>query len=253
MIQLISIISLISNIAIHFESSKSPFLYLDILRHPADIARNTRSYVMYTEMTPTVNRSHNRTPISHFQSQCFDPPIATDSTGSGASRAPPLFITDTMAHLHSTTGLPLLQRLLRPPTVRQIAYKSTTTTASDLDLDAALAGASAAAAADAAGAVLLQPDAERLAHEQHVERLRNKSRLLPQHRRMLNAQLPYAEPQSWIHTTVKYQRMQFGRHGVAAVDPRLCFPTPTERATRAEWERVAFPQTLPEVSIEPQY
>lgn len=145
------------------------------------------------------------------------------------------------------------------------ATRLKSTASSDLDLEATISAAAStsttsSASASAADADWLAADA---AAEEHVERLRNKSRLLPQHRRQLSGQRPYAAdgPQSWIHTTVKYQRMQFGRYGAggaagaaageageAGVDARLCWPTVGERATRAEWERVAFPHTLPEVS-----
>ncbi|XP_058062180.1 large ribosomal subunit protein mL64 [Anopheles bellator] len=82
--------------------------------------------------------------------------------------------------------------------------------------------------------------------EARVEALRNKSRLLPQHRNMLHELLPYEQSQSWIHETVKYKRMMLGRYGVAGsrVDPRLCFPTAKEAHEKAEYDRVAFPFTL---------
>lgn len=96
-------------------------------------------------------------------------------------------------------------------------------------------------------AVLYDPvDLE--AREQEIEQKRNKSGLLPQHRRMLNRQKPYDEAQSWVHNTLKYQRTMYGRHGAASgVDPRILFPTPQETEEQAEFERVAFPKTLPEM------
>lgn len=85
------------------------------------------------------------------------------------------------------------------------------------------------------------PEARKL----RIEKLRNKSGLLPQHRRILHDELPYEEHQSWVHETLRYQRTMLGRYGLkSGVDPRICFPTRAEREDRAEWERVAFPKTL---------
>ncbi|CAD7081247.1 unnamed protein product [Hermetia illucens] len=76
----------------------------------------------------------------------------------------------------------------------------------------------------------------------------NTSRLLPQHRKMLREERPYSEPHSWIHTTEKYNRMMFGRYGLSSgVDPRICFPTKSDLEEQAEYERVAFPHTIPEM------
>ncbi|XP_041784377.1 growth arrest and DNA damage-inducible proteins-interacting protein 1 [Anopheles merus] len=90
-------------------------------------------------------------------------------------------------------------------------------------------------------------DAESMeAREARIATLRNKSRLLPQHRNMLHGVLPYEQSQSWIHETVKYKRMMLGRYGIdgSKVDPRVCFPTKKEAYERAEYERVAFPFSL---------
>lgn len=76
----------------------------------------------------------------------------------------------------------------------------------------------------------------------------NKSRLLPQHRRMVSNAVPYDEPQSWIHLTEKYQRKMFGKYGSKSnVDPKICFPTSQDLADRREYESVAFPFTLQEM------
>lgn len=83
------------------------------------------------------------------------------------------------------------------------------------------------------------------ATEAEIEMKRNKSGLLPPHRRMLNKQKPYDEPQSWIHTTVRYQRSLYGRYGAASgVDPQLSFPTAADRDEQLEYESVAHPKTL---------
>lgn len=53
--------------------------------------------------------------------------------------------------------------------------------------------------------------------ERRIAEIRNISRLLPQHRNLLHNKNPYNnEPQSWIHTTLKYNRMMFGRYGASA-------------------------------------
>lgn len=90
------------------------------------------------------------------------------------------------------------------------------------------------------------------AREARIEQLRNKSRLLPQHRNMLHNQLPYEGSQSWIHETVKYKRTMLGRYGLegSKVDPRICFPTKQEALEKTEYERVAFPKTLQQMMAE---
>lgn len=96
-------------------------------------------------------------------------------------------------------------------------------------------------------AVLIEDENDAL-REEEIQRSRNKSRLLPQHRNMLMGTKPYEAPQSWIHTTLKYNRMQFGRHGLASgVDPRICFETPKELEDRAEYMKVAYPHTIQEM------
>lgn len=97
-------------------------------------------------------------------------------------------------------------------------------------------------------AILIEDSIDHEEREREIEEKRNKSRLLPQHRNLLHNINPYDEPQSWIHTTLKYQRNQFGRYGLASnVNPRLCFFTKTEQADREEYERVAHPLTLGEM------
>lgn len=128
--------------------------------------------------------------------------------------------------------------------VGQLAHKTTSTSSvseSELNLEAVPDG-------DASLAPVVLQDEDYEQREQALERSRNKSRLLPQHRNMLNDTKPYDVAQSWIHNTVKYQRKMFGRYGLASnVDPRCCFPTVEERATRAEYERVAHPMTVNEM------
>lgn len=67
---------------------------------------------------------------------------------------------------------------------------------------------------------MVDEETEFLEKEAAIETKRNVSRLLPQHRNMLYEELPYDEPQSWIHETEKYKRMMFGRLGLSSgVDP----------------------------------
>lgn len=78
---------------------------------------------------------------------------------------------------------------------------------------------------------------------------RNRSGLRDAHRNLLHEQLPYSEPQSWIHLTEKYQRKQFGRYGMASgIDPRICFNTP-ERQMEEDRYRHNYqePETIQEM------
>jgi hypothetical protein len=55
---------------------------------------------------------------------------------------------------------------------------------------------------------------------QRLDEIRNKSRLRPQHRNMLLDRLPYERSESWIHETIKYKRLMYGRFGKeSGVDP----------------------------------
>lgn len=84
--------------------------------------------------------------------------------------------------------------------------------------------------------------------KRRIAAIRNISRLEPQHKNMVHNVKPYKAPQSWIHTTLKYNRIMFGRYGMAsAVDPRLCFYSETELDERNEYERVAYPYTIQEL------
>lgn len=73
-------------------------------------------------------------------------------------------------------------------------------------------------------AAMIDEESDFLEKEAIIESKRNVSRLLPQHRNMLYEELPYNEPQSWIHETEKYKRMMFGRLGLkSGVDPSKIF------------------------------
>lgn len=56
--------------------------------------------------------------------------------------------------------------------------------------------------------------------QKSVDQLRNKSRLLPQHRNMLREVVPYKRSESWVHETLKYKRKMYGKYGSKSnVDP----------------------------------
>uniref|UniRef100_A0A336LYX0 Large ribosomal subunit protein mL64 n=1 Tax=Culicoides sonorensis TaxID=179676 RepID=A0A336LYX0_CULSO len=103
---------------------------------------------------------------------------------------------------------------------------------------------------DSTPAAIVQDDDEDVEErKRRIDKIRNKSRLLPNHRNMLMGQVPYPDgPESWIHTTLKYKRGLFGKYGLeSGVDPRICYPTATEKADQDEFERVAYPFTLQEM------
>lgn len=105
-----------------------------------------------------------------------------------------------------------------------------------------------AAAESSVPANFLEDDDEREAAKLLIESKRNKSRLMPQHARVLNDTRPYDDHQSWAHNTVKYQRMMFGRYGAASgVDPRICFPTAKELQKQQEYDRLAHPKSIQEM------
>jgi hypothetical protein len=56
---------------------------------------------------------------------------------------------------------------------------------------------------------VIDPEMERI----RINRIRDKSRLLQQHRRMVNNEVPYDVAQSWVHNTLKYQRKMYGKFG----------------------------------------
>lgn len=85
----------------------------------------------------------------------------------------------------------------------------------------------------------------------YIAKIRNKSGLLQSDRRRVMHQMPYDEPQSWVHLTVAYKRKLYARHGAASgVDPRIMFPSPEDLTDRAEYERVAHPKTLQQMVAE---
>lgn len=73
----------------------------------------------------------------------------------------------------------------------------------------------------------------------------------PQHRNIVHGKPPYEEPKHWSHGTLQYQRKMYGRFGSASkVDPSLCWPTKEELKDKREYERIAFPYTIPQMAEE---
>jgi hypothetical protein len=84
--------------------------------------------------------------------------------------------------------------------------------------------------------------------EEDIERKRNKSRLNPQHRNLLHGKMPYSEPMSWFHDTVKYKRKMYGHYGHASgVLPGILWPTREDLEEIKEYESVAYPYTIQEL------
>lgn len=62
----------------------------------------------------------------------------------------------------------------------------------------------------------IDPESE----QKRIDKIRNKSGLLPQHRNMLRGTVPYQSAESWIHNTLKYKRKIYAKHGSASgIDP----------------------------------
>ncbi|XP_031335165.1 growth arrest and DNA damage-inducible proteins-interacting protein 1 [Photinus pyralis] len=88
-------------------------------------------------------------------------------------------------------------------------------------------------------------DDEAQIREKIIEDKRNKSRLKPQHRNILQDEVPYANPTSWVHGTLRYNRTMYGRYGSkSGFNTSLCWPTKEELAEKREYERMAHPFTI---------
>lgn len=84
--------------------------------------------------------------------------------------------------------------------------------------------------------------------EENIEKSRNKSGLFVKDRNILHEINPYPEPQFWHHGTIKYLRRTYGRYGVASgVNPSICWPIKEELQDKQEYERVAFPFSIPQM------
>lgn len=90
--------------------------------------------------------------------------------------------------------------------------------------------------------------ASEIEDSEEIERVTNKSRLRPQHRRMFYGQIPYDEPIEWYHRTVKYKKRMLGRYGMQAVGVPAGFAWPTREEVEdmKEYERVAYPHSIQE-------
>lgn len=95
---------------------------------------------------------------------------------------------------------------------------------------------------------LVTDDAEAKLREGQIEKSRNKSGLNNSLRNILHGKNPYPEPKLWHHGTLKYIRKLYGTYGVASgVNPSICFPLKEELDDKKEYERVAFPKTIPQM------
>lgn len=84
--------------------------------------------------------------------------------------------------------------------------------------------------------------------EAMIEAKRNKSMLAPYHRNMLFGKVPYDQPMTEYHETVKYKRRLYGRYGAdSGVYPGIMWPTKEDLEDRREYEQVAYPYTLEEL------
>lgn len=95
--------------------------------------------------------------------------------------------------------------------------------------------------------LLVDEELDQEAREQEIAKMRNKSRLKKTQRNVLFDQTKPLDEYQWDHT-VYFSRKQYGQFGSASgVDPRICFYTPGEMADKEEYERVAYPLTVPEM------
>ncbi|KAG8243608.1 hypothetical protein J6590_042010 [Homalodisca vitripennis] len=97
----------------------------------------------------------------------------------------------------------------------------------------------------------VQEDESIQERELEIERIRDKSRLKTQHRNMLFNKLPYSQPMTESHLTIKYNRKMYGRYGSeSGVNPGIMWPTKTDVVLRKEYEKVAYPFTIQELVIQ---
>ncbi|KAG5897201.1 hypothetical protein JTB14_022554 [Gonioctena quinquepunctata] len=91
-------------------------------------------------------------------------------------------------------------------------------------------------------------DDELKRREDQIQRIRNKSRLREQDRKILMDKNPYPEPMLWHHGTLKYLRRTYGRYGqVSGINPSICWPTKEELDDAKEYERIKYPFTIAQV------
>lgn len=77
-----------------------------------------------------------------------------------------------------------------------------------------------------------QTEEDRELMHERIEKMRDKSRLKYQHRNILHDTVPYTQAESWIHETLKYKRMMYGRYGKSSgVDPSKLIIIITQKNT----------------------
>ncbi|XP_030751754.1 growth arrest and DNA damage-inducible proteins-interacting protein 1 [Sitophilus oryzae] len=85
--------------------------------------------------------------------------------------------------------------------------------------------------------------------EAELEQKRNKSRLKDNHRRILNDEDPFPEPELWYQGTLKYVRRSYGRYGASSgIDPAYCWPIKQELMDAIEYEQIKYPYTIGEMA-----
>lgn len=84
--------------------------------------------------------------------------------------------------------------------------------------------------------------------EELLEKKRNKSRLNDAHRNILFDNKPYDEVRHPSHATLRYQRRLYGKFGESSgVGPSICWPIKSELNDNVEYEKVAYPLTIPKM------
>lgn len=92
--------------------------------------------------------------------------------------------------------------------------------------------------------MVLASEEDKLKEEQ-IQQKRNKSRLSQNHYNLLHNNVPYPEPLTEFHKSIKYQRKLYGIYGeTSGIDPKICWPTTQEIADIKEYEEVAYPYTI---------
>lgn len=89
--------------------------------------------------------------------------------------------------------------------------------------------------------------------EARIEKLRNKSRLAPQHQNMVKGNLPYPESKVFYHDSVQYKRRAWARYGgeQSKVYPGIAWPDKEDLEAMKEYEQVLSPLSIQEmVAIE---
>ena len=91
-------------------------------------------------------------------------------------------------------------------------------------------------------------EVEQSYEEEELDRIRNKSRLMPQDRNILHGIKPYSESYADYHDTIVYRKKLLGRYGIeaAGINPAIAWPTKSEIEDQKEYERLAYPYTIQE-------